>query len=165
MIQKTADVAIRSLHVESKAFRDQGVIPRKYTCDGLNVSPPLDISFLPQSAVCLAVLAEDPDAPISTWLHWMAWNIPVSHHLPENLQRGLQGFNDFNKRYYCGPCPISGTHRYVFRVYALDTLLDVHPGIKKNEFLKAISDHIVAYGELTGTYTRASANASKLQHA
>lgn len=145
---------IQRLNVTSKSFSDGGSIPQKFTCDGVNVNPSLDISFIPNQAKSLAVLMEDPDAPINTWIHWLVWNIPVMHTITENLKVGVQGLNDFSRAFYCGPCPMSGQHHYIFKVYALDTSLKLEPRSRKHEFLRAINGHVIAYGELAGLYTR-----------
>ncbi|MEY4702858.1 MAG: hypothetical protein RIR96_755 [Bacteroidota bacterium] len=145
---------IMKLDVKSKSFQQNEVIPRKHTCDGVNISPSLDIAFLPNSTVSLAILVEDPYAPINTWVHWIVWNIPAIHHIPEHCKMGTSGMNDFSKNFYCGPCPVNGTHTYSFKVYALDTKLNLSGKIRKYDFLRAIDNHIVAYGELNGKYTR-----------
>ena len=154
MIQLAKEISIKVLGVSSMAFINNGNIPKRYTCDGLNINPPLDISSIPLDAVSLAIIMEDPDAPINTWIHWLVWNIPVTHSLQENASRGVNGLNDFCKHFYCGPCPMSGTHHYVFKVYALDCLLNLHANTKKRELEKEMSDHILAYGELIGFYGR-----------
>ncbi len=156
MIQFFKKNQIKKLNVLSKAFNNYETIPRKYTCDGLNVSPPLEISFIPNEAVSMVVIMEDPDAPINTWQHWLVWNIPVTHHIDEDAIRGIKGLNDFNKHFYCGPCPMSGIHQYVYKVYVLDCLLDLNTNTKRKELERAMSDHILAYGELTGYYGRHS---------
>ena len=148
--------SLKTLHVTSKAFSTGDTIPKKYTCDGLNVSPPFEISFIPNDAVCLAIIMEDPDAPISTWYHWLIWNVPVTHHIDENGAHGIQGLNDFSRRFYCGPCPMSGVHNYVFKIYALDALLNVPPNIKRKELEIEIANHVLAYGEISGFYGRES---------
>ena len=154
MIQLAKEISIKVLGVTSMAFINNGNIPKRYTCDGLNINPPLDISSIPLDAVSLAIIMEDPDAPINTWIHWLVWNIPVTHSLQENASRGVNGLNDFCKHFYCGPCPMSGTHHYVFKVYALDCLLNLHANTKKRELEKEMSEHILAYGELIGFYGR-----------
>jgi hypothetical protein len=149
---KAADY--KQLKVSSPAFGYNEMIPVKYTCDGINVSPPLDIENIPNDANCLALVVDDPDAPSGTWLHWLVWNIPVTHHIKENEIHGVQGLNDFRQHRYDGPCPPSGTHRYFFKIYALDAVLDLAAHIKKQEFEKAMSEHIIAFGELMGLYKR-----------
>ena len=154
MIQLVTETDIRLLEVSSSAFNENSFIPEKYTCDGYNVSPPLDIKNIPAETKSMAIIVDDPDAPISTWVHWLVWNIPVQHHIKENTVLGNQGFNDFGKYFYCGPCPMSGTHHYKFKVYALDTLLILPAVTKKFMLERAMSEHILAFGELTGLYKR-----------
>ena len=95
---------------------------------------------------------EDPDAPLHTWLHWLVWNIPVTHLLEEDTTKGVRGINDFKQSSYSGPCPMSGSHRYVWKVYALDTTLKIKKGSTRKELETAMSGHIIGYGELTGIY-------------
>jgi Raf kinase inhibitor-like YbhB/YbcL family protein len=147
-------VAYKQLIVSSTAFQDDGLIPSKYTCDGKNINPPLDIKQIPEETKCLALIVDDPDAPIGVWVHWLVWNIPVTHHFKENEVHGTEGVNDFQKHHYGGPCPPSGTHRYFFKIYALDTLLELPPSTKKIQLEKAMSGHIIAFGELIGLYRR-----------
>lgn len=154
MIQAPVLQSIKSMTVTSKVFTEDDVIPKRYTCDGLNVSPPLDIAFIPQQTVTIAILMEDPDAPISSWTHWLVWNLPPVHQIKENTFLGRNGVNDFSRNFYCGPCPMKGKHHYVFKVYALDTVLKLYSTSKKHDFLKAISGHVIAYGEISATYSR-----------
>jgi Raf kinase inhibitor-like YbhB/YbcL family protein len=114
-----------ALKVTSSVFKPNGYIPVKYTCKGEDINPPLDISGIPAHAKCLALIIDDPDAPDGTWLHWMVWNVPVTHHLMEDDIPGQQGRNDFGRNTYGGPCPPSGIHRYFFKVFALDEILDL----------------------------------------
>lgn len=144
----------KALTVTSKAFVHKGRIPRKYTCDGEDINPPLDIGELPAEAKSLAIVVEDPDAPSGTWLHWLVWNIPVTHHIGEDEVPGDEGLNDFGRNAYGGPCPPSGTHRYFFKIYALDDLLDLPDGSSRKDVEDAMRDHIVAFGEIIGTYRR-----------
>lgn len=148
------EVDYKLLKVSSSAFGDNEFIPVKHTCDGLNVSPPLDIEHIPEEAESLAIIIDDPDAPVGTWVHWVMWNIPVTHHVKENQAHGKEGVNDFLQHHYGGPCPPSGTHHYHFKVYALDTLLDLPDSTKKLALEKAMSDHIIAFGELVGLYQK-----------
>ena len=151
-IQKEVDYAL--LVVSSAAFEEGGHIPAQYTCDGMNINPPLQISHLPEEALSLALIVDDPDAPGGTWVHWVVWNIPLTHHIKENCIHGIEGMNDFGKHHYGGPCPPSGTHRYYFKVYALDCIPDL-PAITRKEGLeKAMSGHILGFGVLTGLYSR-----------
>lgn len=147
-------VDYKLLTVTSKAFENDGMIPARYTCDGMNINPPLDIENMPADAVCLAVIVEDPDAPGKTWVHWIAWNIPVTHHIKEDEVHGIEGLNDFGARHYGGPCPPSGIHRYFFKLYALDKILDMPSLSRKPELEKEMSGHIIAFGELIGLYKR-----------
>lgn len=142
------------LKITSSTFRNNEFIPVRYTCDGTNVSPPIDIEYIPDSARYMAIIVDDPDALIGTWVHWVTWNIPVTHHIGENEAKGVQGMNDFGRHVYCGPCPPSGTHRYCFKVYILDTRLDLPESATKYVLEKAMISHILAYGELVGFYKR-----------
>ena len=146
--------ASASLNVSSTAFTAGGPIPSQYTCDGANINPPLDIQGIPEYAKCLALIVDDPDAPAGTWVHWVVWNIPVSSNLVENRVPGTEGLNDFHKHHYGGPCPPSGTHRYFFKVYALDALLDLSDNTKKAGLENAMIGHVLASGELMGLYKR-----------
>lgn len=151
-IEKAVDY--RQLKISSSAFRYGEMIPVKYTCDGLNISPPIDIADIPEDTKCLALIMDDPDAPIGTWVHWVVWNIPVTHHIKENEVHGITGFNDFQEHRYGGPCPPSGTHRYFFKIYALNELLGLKADTNKIQLEKAMSEYIIGFGELVGLYTR-----------
>ena len=150
------------LTVESTVFSQNGMVPSMYTCDGQNVSPPLTWSNGPSGTKSYALICDDPDAPAGTWVHWVVYNIPANvtaflENLPktETLKnRTLQGRNDFRKNYYGGPCPPGGTHRYYFKVYALDTMINAGPGLTKKQLLKSMDGHILAQGELMGKYSR-----------
>lgn len=142
------------LKVTSSAFENEKMIPVRYTCDGQNLNPPLDIEHIPELSKSLVLIVEDPDAPVRAWVHWLVWNIPVTHHLKENNVHGIEGFNDFLQNHYGGPCPPHGTHRYFFKVYALDSLLNLKTGAKRNELEKIMSEHIIGFGELIGLYKR-----------
>ena len=143
---------VRSLDISSTAFKSGDLIPEKYTCDGQNLTPPLDIRSLPYDTQTLALIVDDPDAPVGTWVHWLVWNIPVSKHLKENKVHGIEGVNDFQQHHYAGPCPPSGTHRYYFKIYALDDELDLPANTGKLGLEKAMKGHILGYGELIGIY-------------
>ena len=150
------------IEIKSSAFENEGMIPRKYTCDGEDISPPLSWGAVPEETKSLALICDDPDAPLGTFVHWVIFNIPPDiHELPEAvpsqniLKNGAkQGKNDFGNFGYGGPCPPFGTHRYYFKLYALDTMLDLEPGIKKKQLLKAMEGHILAEGQLMGKYKR-----------
>jgi len=150
------------LKLTSAAFKEGQAIPRTYTCDGVNISPPLEWSGVPATAKTLAIIADDPDAPGGMWVHWVLYNLPADNiGLVENLPAtetllagGFQGKNDFEKIGYGGPCPPSGTHRYLFKIYALDIELPLKAGATKAEILKAMEGHILLQGQLMGTYRR-----------
>lgn len=144
------------------AFEEGDMIPKQYTCDGPDVSPPLAWSSVPNGTKSLALICDDPDAPMGTWVHWVLFNLPADNKdLPEKvpahktLANGAkQGTNDFRKIGYGGPCPPSGTHRYYFKLYALDTEINLEAGATKKELLKAMEGHILAEGQLMGKYKR-----------
>ncbi len=144
----------KALSVTSEAFEDRTYISPKYTCDGLNINPPLHISNIPPETKSLAIIVEDTDSPTGIWTHWIVWNISPIGQINENTVPGSEGINDFRKQHYGGPCPPSGTHHYHFKVYALDELLDLKPDTEKREIEKAISSHMLAFGELVGLYKR-----------
>jgi Raf kinase inhibitor-like YbhB/YbcL family protein len=145
---------IEALHISSPEFETNGFIPPRFTCDGANVNPPLEIYDIPPGTKSLALIMDDPDAPIRAWVHWVAWNIPVSTHIKEDTLLKEQGINDFRKNKYDGPCPPYGIHRYIFKVYALDAPLALAPEVGKNELEKAMQGHVLGYGELVGRYKR-----------
>ncbi len=147
-------VDYKQLDMSSTAFKAGEMIPAKYTCDGENINPPLDIKDIPEEAKCLALIVDDPNAPIGTWVHWFVWNIPVTHHIKEGEIHGVEGINDFQEHHYNGPCPPSGTHRYFFKVYALNAVLDLPDTAKKIQLERAMSEHIIGIGELIGLYKR-----------
>jgi len=151
------------LSLSSTAFKGGEIIPVKYTCEGQDVSPPLMWSELPQGTQSLALIVDDPDAPVGVFTHWVLFNIPPdSGKLPEavptqaQLPSGaLQGKNDFGRVGYGGPCPPPGRpHRYCFTLYALDRVLDLKAGVSKKQVLDAMQGHILAQGQLIGTYQR-----------
>lgn len=150
------------LKVTSAAFAEGGAIPAEYTCDGRNVSPPLAWDGVPPDAKTLALIADDPDAPRGVWTHWVVFNLPASERkldegvpATETLAGGAkQGKNDFDNAGYGGPCPPSGTHRYYFKLYALDGALSLPSGATKDQLLRAMQGHVVAEGQLMGRYQR-----------
>lgn len=146
-----------TISVTSPAFQHEASIPSKYTCDGEDVSPPLEWSPGPQGTKSYTLIMDDPDAPRGTWVHWVAWNISGTTLPPAIKPQATdiaQGTNSWPKSGYGGPCPPSGTHRYFFKVYALDSQLDLAPETTKEALLKAMQSHILAQGELMGTYAR-----------
>jgi Raf kinase inhibitor-like YbhB/YbcL family protein len=144
----------KPLIITSSAFQSNGPIPAKYTCEGKDINPPLDIAEIPEKAHSLALIVDDPDAPGKTWVHWVVWNIPITHHIKENSAPGEEGWNDFKRTAWGGPCPPAGTHRYFFKVYALDTLLQLPSKTTRMELEQVMGKHILAYGELIGVYKR-----------
>jgi len=140
----------------SPAFENGGRIPREYSCDGGNTVPVLKISDIPKNAKSLALIMEDPDAPMGTFIHWLVWNISPMNPTLSKKEVTLypQGKNSAEKTGYLGPCPPHGTHRYFFKLYALDTILTLQPGAKKFHLEQAMFGHVVGEAELMGTYTR-----------
>lgn len=151
-----------AITIASTAFAEGGIIPQQYTCDGSDISPPLSWSGVPEGTKSLALISDDPDAPAGTWVHWVLFNIPPeTNELPENvppdqtLASGARhGVNDFGRLGYGGPCPPSGTHRYYFKLYALDAMLDLSGRVTKADLLSAVAGHILAEGQLMGKYRR-----------
>ncbi len=157
------DMSTGKMSIVSPAFKMGAVIPKKYTGDGPDVSPPLNWEGVPKDAKSLALISDDPDAPVGTWVHWVIFNIPSTETgLPEGVPKqetlpngAKQGVNDFRKIGYNGPAPPPGKpHRYYFKLYALDTVLNLPPGIRKSDLLKAMEGHILATAEYMGTYQR-----------
>jgi Raf kinase inhibitor-like YbhB/YbcL family protein len=142
--------------ITSSAFQDGANIPSKFTCDGADTSPPLQIADIPSEAKSLALIVDDPDAPSGLFTHWLVWNIPRQTNAvgEGSTPKGVQGTNDFGKSGYGGPCPPSGTHRYYFKILALDRELDLPFGAKRGQVDAAIKGHVVAQGELMGRYSR-----------
>jgi Raf kinase inhibitor-like YbhB/YbcL family protein len=150
------------MKLSSLAFNDGDMIPNKYTCDGADISPPLEWGLVPEDTKSIALICDDPDAPVGTWVHWVYYDIPKeAKDLPEKVaptehpaNDGKQGINDFRKIGYGGPCPPGGTHRYYFKLYALDTMLNIPPGVTKNQLLEAMENHILGQTQLMGKYER-----------
>src|SRR5688572_12938834 len=142
------------LTLSSPAFTEGQHIPEKYTCEGENINPQLEIGNIPEGTQSLALIVDDPDAPNGTWTHWLMWDMPVLHTIMENEASGTQGKNNFGNNNYGGPCPPNGTHRYYFRVYALSQKLNLPEGASKDELLKAIEPVKLAKAELMGKYNR-----------
>lgn len=144
----------RQILVNSSAFSPNGMIPSKYTCDGINVSPPLVLQGVPPRAKSLAIIVDDADAPNGTWVHWIIWNIRVVNHIEEAFNNGIQGLNDYKGHSYSGPCPPSSMHRYYFKVYALDSMLAIKDSSNIIQLEKAMCNHILGFGILAGRYVR-----------
>ncbi len=148
---------MKDMRITSQAFKANAGIPPKYTCDGENINPPLRIEGVPEGAKSLALILDDPDAPHGDWVHWVVWNInPRTTEIKEGSapEGAVQGTTDFKKRSYGGPCPPSGTHRYFFRLYALDTTLDLGPRSGKKEVEKAMRGHVISQAELMARYEK-----------
>ncbi len=142
------------MRLSSPAFADGESIPAVYTCDGSDINPTLVIGGIPRNTVSLSLVMDDPDSPGRTFVHWVAYDIEVSGRIEEGSHPGTGGLNDFGRSDYGGPCPHSGTHRYVFKLYALDRKLDREPGLNKDQLLEAVEGHILARADLTGRYRR-----------
>src|SRR6267143_6904934 len=144
------------MKIVSSAFQQAGNIPTKFTCDGEDMSPPLQITGVPAEAKSLALIADDPDAPGGLFTHWLIWNIPPqSNSIAEgSAPKGVQGTNDFGKSGYRGPCPPPGTHRYSFKIFALDRELELRSSAKRSQVHAAMKGHVIAQGELVGRYAR-----------
>jgi Raf kinase inhibitor-like YbhB/YbcL family protein len=151
-----------AIQLTSEAFSDGTMIPKRFTCDGEDFSPPLSWSGLPTETASLALICDDPDAPVGTWDHWVLFNIPASATgLPENVPAkatlddgSVHGNNSWGRLGYGGPCPPGGTHRYFFKLYALDIALNLKTGATKSQLVKAMEGHILDQGQLMGKYKR-----------
>ncbi len=152
-MEKT-EAKISTLKINSTEFKDHGAIPSKYTYDGQNINPSLGIENLPKEAVSIVIIMDDPDSKIKTWVHWIMWNIKPTITIKEGINQGIQGVNDFKQNRYDGPCPPSGSHRYFFKIYALDSFLDLAGNSSKEDLLEAMQGHIIAAGELVGVYKK-----------
>jgi len=145
------------MKIESPAFENNQPIPSKYTCDGEDINPPLKISDVPENAKSLVLIVDDPDAPFGAFTHWIVWNIdPKTSFIEENSvpDGAIVGVNDFGKNSYGGPCPPSGTHHYHFKLYALDSTLNLDKNSKKKDLEKAMENHILEKAEIIGIYKR-----------
>jgi len=146
-----------ALKISSPAFENNGNISPKYTCTGEDVNPPLVIEHVPTKAKSLVLIVDDPDAPAGTWVHWVMWNIsPGAGEIRENSvpAGAVQGLNDFRRHDYGGPCPPSGTHRYFFKLYALDILLNLSPNSRKADIEKAMQGHVIGQAQIVGLYRK-----------
>jgi Raf kinase inhibitor-like YbhB/YbcL family protein len=144
------------MKITSSAFQQGGNIPKQFTCDGADTSPALQIEGTPAEAKSLALIVDDPDVPSGLFTHWIAWNIdPKTTSIAEgSAPNGVQGKNDFGKSGYGGPCPPSGTHRYFFKIFALDRQLDLPAGAKRTQLDAAMKGYVIAQGELMCKYSR-----------
>jgi Raf kinase inhibitor-like YbhB/YbcL family protein len=161
-LQRPLQSELMSFTLSSPAFPPNGAIPALYTCEGRDISPPLAWSNAPPGAKSFALIHDDPDAPHGRWVHWVLFNLPPSTRQlddtypsdPEQPDGARQGLTDFGRTGYGGPCPPSGTHRYLFTLYALDRMLAVRPGTSVQEVESAMKGHIVGQAQLMGTYRR-----------
>ena len=161
-ISGQAEGALGKIDVRSSAFGEGDRIPSDFTCDGADMSPPIEWSGVPAKARSLAVIVEDPDAPAGNWTHWLVYDLPPDlTQLPAGISSGeklpvagSQGRTDFGKTGYRGPCPPKGEHRYFFRVYALDAIFRLKPGVSRQELSQAMQGHVLAEGALMGKYDR-----------
>jgi Raf kinase inhibitor-like YbhB/YbcL family protein len=160
--QNTGTKTDKAMIVQSKSFQNEGVIPPRFTCLGVNVSPDISWSGIPSRTRSFALICNDPDAPSGSWIHWVLYNIPITiTHLPENISLGADvsdqikpGRNDAGLPGYYGPCPPTGTHRYFFRIYALDVVLKATEGLSAAEVMKLMEGHLLATGVLMGKFTK-----------
>ena len=145
------------MKISSSAFANNSFIPSKYTCDGQDINPSLKIENVPAEAKSLVLIVDDPDAPMGTWVHWTVWNInPETTEILENSlpKEAVEGMTDFGKPGYGGPCPPSGTHRYFFKIYALDRILALEKGSSLEKLEEEMKDHILDKAQLIGFYQR-----------
>lgn len=143
------------MSMKSPAFRTGELIPKKYTCDGENINPPLELGNFPEGAKSFVLVVGDPDAPAGTWIHWTLWNMPPAVSFIEEAKippGAIEGITSFGRPGYGGPCPPSGTHRYFFKIYAIDTRLEIPAESTINDLEKAMEGHIIGKGELMGRY-------------
>lgn len=165
LVSQAAETTSKNaMSLASSAFAEGASIPEQYTCQGKNISPPLKWSGVPSQVKSLALIVDDPDAPAGTWVHWLLFDLaPSTSELPEDFaakgnmtaEMGKQGMNDFKRSGYGGPCPPVGKpHRYFFKLYALDTALQLKPGATKKDVERAMEKHIIGQGQLMGTYKR-----------
>jgi len=145
------------MKILSPVFNHNSVIPSLYTCDGENTNPPFVFEDVPLATQSLVLISDDPDAPAGTWVHWTLWNIPSSTKgiLENNVPKGaIEGITSFGTTGYGGPCPPSGEHRYFFKLYALDTILNIGPEIDKESLEEAMKGHVIEQSEIIGLYSR-----------
>ena len=160
---KNPDKGDDVMDITSSAFKHEEMIPAKYTCDGTDINHDLAWTGVPADAKSLVLINDDPDAPVGLWVHWVLYNIsPSTKGLPQGVDKkapvlkdgAVQGTNSWGRIGYGGPCPPSGTHRYYFKLYALDTVLDLKPGANKDAVEAAMKNHILSQAVLMGRYSR-----------
>ncbi|MEJ2240943.1 MAG: YbhB/YbcL family Raf kinase inhibitor-like protein [Candidatus Bathyarchaeota archaeon] len=143
---------MKKLSVKSSVFGNGKKLPLKYTCDGEGINPPLVVEDIPSGAKSLVLVIQDPDAPSGDFIHWLVWNISPNGKIEENSIPGIEGRNSSGKIHYSSPCPPSGTHRYIFKVFAIDSNVELQDGATKKELDRSIHDHIIAEGEIIGFF-------------
>lgn len=157
------EINMKNITISAEAFKNGETIPDEYTCEGNDISPALSFDVIPDKSVSLALIMDDPDAPGGTFVHWLLFNIsPKTRYLSKGIPKtetlsdfSRQGVTDFGEIGYGGPCPPPGKpHRYFFRIYALDKILELMPGASRTQIDNAMKDHIIAKGELMGIYRR-----------
>lgn len=144
----------QNMKLTSPEFAHNNFIPKRFTCEGQDINPALIIEDIPKEAKSLVLIVDDPDAPMGTWVHWVVYDIPIVNRLEEDSIPGKQGNNNFGRKDYGGPCPPSGTHRYFFKIYALDKKLNLNEGISKRVLEEAMEGHILDRAELIGLYKK-----------
>ena len=152
----TACTNLSNMKISSTAFENEGMIPEKYTCYGVNVNPPLKFEEIPEGTKSLALIVDDPDAPVGLWVHWLVWNIdPKTSEIQENSvpNGATQGTTSFGTVGYGGPCPPSGTHRYLFKIFALNTEIDLDSAGDKAALESRMEEHIIDKAMYMGKYT------------
>jgi len=149
-----AETGGEGMKVSSPEFKNNELIPKKFTCQGNDINPKLIIENIPEGSKSLALIVDDPDAPMGTWVHWVVFNIPVISEIKEDTIPGEQAMNDFGRKDYGGPCPPSGTHRYFFKIYALDATLSANAVNDKHSLEKVMQGHILDKAELVGLYKK-----------
>ncbi len=156
-IETTETITSTTMEISSSAFANNENIPAKYTCDGDNINPPLTFSNVPENTKSLVLINDDPDAPNGTWIHWTVWNIdPTTSEVAENSipNNGSEGMTSFGFRHYGGPCPPSGTHRYFFKLYALDKTIELDTGATAADLEINMDGHVLEKAEFIGLYSR-----------
>jgi Raf kinase inhibitor-like YbhB/YbcL family protein len=143
-----------TLVITSPDFEHEGDLPSRFTCDGDSGNPTFTIQGIPERAKSLALIMEDPDVPTTTFNHWIVWNIEPTNTIAENSVPGIEGMNSLGKTTYLGPCPVEGTHRYFFKIYALDEMLELEPDANKYKLETAMNGHVLAKGEIVGLYRK-----------
>jgi len=138
----------------SSIFKNNEMIPKKFTCQGKGINPKLIFEDIPKEAKSLALIMDDPDAPNQTFVHWVIFNMPITHKIDEDSFLGIEGINSAGEIGYIAPCPPTGSHRYFFKLYALDIMLDLKKGASKKDLELAMKDHIIEKTQIIGLYAK-----------